>query len=75
MWVPRISALPLPRHKESYAPTPQHGADTLSTTPLSPAWDPSSRTPYAPMEVSDRYILPSFRFQLPQLSPEPKPGE
>jgi hypothetical protein len=66
-------------HKESGSSTPQHGADRLSANPLSPAWDPSSRTPRPPMEsfdnnlvTTEQHILASFHLQPP---PEPKPGE
>src|ERR1700727_2418216 len=87
-WVPRINGHPLMPYNDIRPSTPQDSADRSSGSSLTPAWDPSSRTPRASTSASNGDSDPDFdalkeRLSLwsssfyPQpslLPPQPKPG-
>src|ERR1700727_320154 len=83
-WVPRINGHPLMPYNEIRPSTPQDGADRSSGSSLTPAWDPSSRTPRISTSGSDGDPDHDFHalfwgsssfYPQPSLLPlQPKPG-
>ena len=83
-WVPRINGHPLMPYNDIRPSTPQDSADRSSGSSLTPAWDPSSRTPRASTSASDgdsdrdfdalSLWSSSFYPQPSLLPPQPKPG-